>query len=90
MRLTHLLSFLPLAAFMPFTPNTVITMPFVDGGSRSFHYSRILGTREANYLLDQLLDEMKGSPFNGPIEIHRHRDWREVDIETVGLLSVED
>ena len=74
----------------PFMPHTIITMPFVDGTFRSFHYSRILGNREANYLLDQLLDEMKGAPFNGPIEIHRHHDRFDIQVETVGMLCVDD
>ena len=75
---------------MAFSSFTVITMPFTDGSSRTFHYSRVLGPKEANDLLDHLIDEMHGMPFNGPIEVFRQW-WTGIqETETIGMLCPDE
>lgn len=69
---------------------TTILVRFHGGSRRAFIYPQVLGAREAHELLDVILEEMRGMPFNGPVQIYRQTSKGRKVMEIVGLLPVEE
>ena len=82
--LTHLLTLEAVAE------RTIICFTFSDGSGRTFHYPSVLGKREADAILDDLIDEMRGKTMDAPIEVVRYFEGGQITHEAVGMCPLEE